>query len=127
MNYKETKICGEELKTIHNIELDAYRNPIILTEKYVVRKYRNGIHNILTEKEWKKKDFFELGDEIIRQGGVLKWANYGYRLGFFNRITDCAETIKELIDLYSRYEKYELAEKFKIEYDLHVLPKLKQI
>jgi hypothetical protein len=126
MNYSEIKISGEKLK-LQNIELDAKRNPIILTEKYIVRKYRNGIQNILTEEDWIAKDYFELGDEIIKQGGLLSWANYGCRLGFFNRITDCSETITELIELYSKHEKYELAGKFKDEYNSHIVPNLERM
>lgn len=126
MNYSEIKISGEKLK-LQNIELDVKRNPIILTEKYIVRKYRNGIQNILTEEDWKVNDYFELGDEIIKQGGLLSWANYGCRLGFFNRITDCSETVKELIELYSKHEKYELANKFQNEYDLYIVSNLEQM
>lgn len=82
MEYSEIKISGEKLN-LQNIALDTRKNPIILTEKYVIRKYRNGVQKILTVEDWKVKDYFELGDEIIKQGGLLSWANYGCRLGFF--------------------------------------------
>lgn len=66
----------------------------------------------------KNSELIELSNEIINQGGLISWANFGCRLGFFTEITDCNEIALEIIQYHVKNQEFELAGKFKTEYNI---------
>jgi hypothetical protein len=105
-NIEEQEITGDELLE-QGIDFDTYRNPIIPGTEYLVKiQHKIKKMAILSKQDWKDKNQYELGDEIERQGGLVNWFNFGYRLGFFESINDCIESIEELITFYGLKEEF---------------------
>ena len=62
-----------------------------------------------------EKLYNELVRDIKQQGGLINWANFGCRLGFFEDPLDCVEGVKDAIKHYNGVEKYEHSAYFRDE------------
>lgn len=123
INQGEIKeVSGEELIETGFIT-DAYKKPISVGKTYEIKiDHKTKKYTVLSKEDWHIKKSYELGLEILKQGGLISWANYGCRLGFLEKNTDCIEDVEEMIKVFNAREDYE---KSKIMLD--ELNKLKQI
>lgn len=103
---KETWTGGALLDS--GIVYDAFQNPIIVTDEYTVRMYdKSKTMEILNDEDWHMLNFYETGMEIKSQGGLINWANYGERLGFFKTPADCIIYIEGMIQCFNSREDFE--------------------
>lgn len=101
------ELSGEQLLS-ENHNIDAWKQPIKIGTKYKVKLYHKQKRmTILSEKDWKIKEFYELGQTIFNQGGLFKWVDYGMRLGFIKEYSDYIETVEEMIEVFNERGDYE--------------------
>lgn len=88
-------------------DIDAYGEPLSVAEKYIVKFYNDKTLCILTKRQWEIRDTYLRTQDIYNQDGLIKWSNFGVRLGLFDNPLDCIETLKKDIENFNSVEDYE--------------------
>ncbi len=108
-------MTGDELIQ-HGKTIDAYKQPINPITEYKIKMYVVAKKiEILSKDDFYVREQYDLGKVIYGQGGLLSWANFGCRLGFFEEITDCIESVEKMIECFNGEEDYEKSAYFKKE------------
>lgn len=119
-NRKE-EVSGEELIE-DGITVDAYRqkiNPFLTYEiKYDDKRNKK---QILSLEDTYVKSMYDAGQSIFNGKGLINYANQGYRLGFFDELSDCIPIVEEMIECFNKREDYE-----KSAYHIKEIKKLKK-
>ena len=105
--YRTEEWNGEDLID-QGIDKDAFQNPIAITEQYTIRFYdKTKKMEVLCDDDWKMLNFYEAGQEIKNQGGLIIWANCGERLGFFKTPASCYTYVEDMINCFNEREDFE--------------------
>ena len=115
---QEEEMLGDELlaQGFCSSGVDAFGEKIELMTTYIVKKsYDRGVHSALTPGKWKLLEVATLAKDIQNQKGMISWANFGCRLGFFDSPLDCVESMEENILTLAEGELFDWANYLKKE------------
>ncbi len=109
------EVRGQDLLD-NGISIDAYRKPINPFVVYEIKiNDKRKISQILSLEDSKKKKFFDFGQEVFNQGGIIKFVNASIRMGFSEDGSEYIWSLKEAIDCLVEIESYEKANYLKNE------------
>lgn len=97
---------------------DALRQSLVITDSYVVtldKKYKKK--TIIRKSDKRMLELYEAGAEIFKQGGLVNWAHFGTRLGFFDDPAEAIDIAKEMIECFNKREDFEKSSYMKKQLD----------